>query len=443
MGDPAVAAKNLIQLLIRPKAPSHPALVLDEEKPETLLLEDGGQDSPGAPLQALAAAIHKAGAELGQLDEIRRNLESLRAPIAEEFENRVADSSRLAQLTSELRTTRGRLTETDAALQRANERLRDLDIQVADLGGQLDRSRVSLTAATEALERLRPEHQEALGQLDELRTHVITYSGEVFDLQTDRESLSRQLEVSETARANTEAMLARTREVSAEMELRAEGALSRLEQATAENIGLERIISELKVVTAGEQERAAELSTQLAAARAESRLASETMREQSELNRAEIKDLRAKLEEAGSRTKRVQKLHNELSAGQAATLDEKSKMQRDLASVQAENRQMAQRVEVLDNWLADWRRRFGDVDAARLAAVDRSEQLQVALAQSEALAKRAEAMADQKSNELVEAFRAKEAEQSRMQAEIAELKSLVSQGRAEIKMIRSTLAVKA
>jgi hypothetical protein len=30
-----------------------------------------------------------------------------------------------------------------------------------------------------------------------------------------------------------------------------------------------------------------------------------------------------------------------------------------------------------------------------------------------------------------------------MQAEIAELKSLVSQGRAEIKMIRSTLAVKA
>jgi len=443
MGDPVVAAKNLIQLLIRSKPPSHVALVLDEEKPETLLLEEGGQDSPGAPLQALAAAIHKAGAELGQLEEIRRNLESLKAPIAEEFENRVADSSRLAQLTSELKTTRGRLTETDSALQRANERLRDLDNQVADLGAQLDRSRVSLTAATEALERLRPEHQEALGQLDELRTHVITYSGEVFDLQTDRESLSRQLEVSETARANTEAMLARTREVSAEMELRAEGALSRLEQATAENIGLERIISELKVVTAGEQERAAELSTQLAAARAESRLASETMREQSELNRAEIKDLRAKLEEAGSRTKRVQKLHNELSAGQAATLDEKSKMQRDLASVQAENRQMAQRVEVLDNWLADWRRRFGDVDAARLAAVDRSEQLQVALAQSEALAKRAEAMAEQKGNELVEAFRAKEAEQSRMQAEIAELKSLVSQGRAEIKMIRSTLAVKA
>ena len=220
--------------------------------------------------------------------------------------------------------------------------------------------------------------------------------------------------------------------------------LSRLEQATAENIGLERIISELKVVTAGEQERAAELSTQLAAARAESRLASETMREQSELNRAEIKDLRAKLEEAGSRTKRVQKLHNELSAGQAATLDEKSKMQRDLASVQAENRQMAQRVEVLDNWLADWRRRFGDVDAARLAAVDRSEQLQVALAQSEALAKGGrKPWPIRRATSWSRPSRAKEAEQSRMQAEIAELKSLVSQGRAEIKMIRTTLAVKA
>ena len=436
-----MAAKNLIQFLIRPKVSSHTALVLEEEKPE-IVLQDEAQETPGAPLQTLAFAIQKAAAELGQLDEIRRKLESLRSPIAEEFENRVADSSRLAQLSSELKTTRSRLVDTEGGLVRANERLRDLDLQVMDLSGQLDRSRVSLTAATETLERLRPEHQEALGQLDELRTHIITYSGEVFDLQTERESLSRQLEVSETARTSGEAMLARTREASAEMELRAEGALKRLEQATAENIGLERIISELKVVTAGEQERGAELATQLAASRAEARLVSETMREQSELNRAEIKDLRAKLDEAGSRTKRVQKLHNELSVGQAATLDEKSKMQRDLASVQAENRQMAQRVEVLDNWLADWRRRFGDVDAARLAAVDRAEQLQVALAQSEAAAKRAEALAEQKTSELIEAFRAKDAEQSRMQAEVAELKSLVSQGRAEIKMMRGSLAPK-
>ena len=342
-------------------------------------------------------------------------------------------------MTSELRTTKSRLADTDGALARANERMRDLDLQVLDQSSQLDRSRVSLTAATESLERLKPEHQEALGQLDELRGQVITYQGEVFDLQTERESLSRQLDVAETARANGEAVLARTREASAEMELRAEGALSRLEQATAENIGLERTISELKVVTAGEQERAAELTTQLAAARAESRLASETMREQAEASRTEIKDLKAKLEEAGSRTKRVQKLHNELSEGQAAALDEKSKMQRDLTSVQSENRQMAQRVEVLDNWLTDWRRRFGDVDAARLAAVDRAEQLQISLAQSDAAAKRAEVIAEQKSNELLEASRAREAEQSRMQAEIAELKSQVSQSKAEIKMMRSAL----
>jgi chromosome segregation ATPase len=440
-----LAAKNLIQFLIRPnKSDTGQALALAttaDDRAEALLMEEAAESS-GTPLQTLANAIQKAAYDLGQLDEIRLKLESLRQPIADEFENRVVDSSRLAQLTSELKSTRSRLADTESSLQRANERVRDLDQQVVELSGNLDRARVSLTATTEALERLRPEHQEALGTIDELRTHIITYSGEVFDLQTDRESLSRQLEVSETARANGEAMLARTRDVSAEMETRAEGALKRLEQATAENIGLERIISELKVVTAGEQERAAELATQLAASRAEARLASETMKEQSELNRAEIKDLRAKLEEAGSRTKRVQKLHNELSVGQATTLDEKSKLQRDLASVQAENRQMTQRVEVLENWLADWRRRFGDVDSARLAAVDRSEQLQVALAQSDAAMKRAEVMAEQKSGELDEAYRAKEAEQSRMIAEIAELKSLLSQGRAELKMMRGSLAAK-
>jgi chromosome segregation ATPase len=197
-----------------------------------------------------------------------------------------------------------------------------------------------------------------------------------------------------------------------------------------------------RVVAASEQERAAELATQLAAVRAEARLNGETLKTSSEAYRAEIKELRAKLDEEASRVKRVQKLHNELSAGQTATLDEKSKLQRDLAAVQAENRQMTQRVEVLESWLADWRLRFGDVDAARLAAVDRAEQLQVALAQSEAAVKRAEALAEMKGADLVEAQRTKEAEGGRQSSEIADLKSQLSQTRAELKMLRASLAVR-
>jgi chromosome segregation ATPase len=292
------------------------------------------------------------------------------------------------------------------------------------------------------LERLRPEHQEALAQIEELRTRDIAYSSEVFDLKTDKEYLSRSLEVAETARANGEALLARTREVQAEMEARAEGALKRLEQSTAENINLERSIAELKVVTAGEQERAAELATQLAAARAEARLSQQTLKEQTEASRQEIKELRTKLEEAAARAKRMQQLHNELSTSQTSMLDEKSKLQRDFSGIQAENRQQAQRIEVLEGWLADWRRRFGDVDAARLVAVDRSEELSVALAQSDANVKRLEALAEQKSNELEEAGRANEAEQNRMRSEIGELKSSLSQTRAELKMMRASLAAK-
>jgi chromosome segregation ATPase len=443
-------AKNLIQLLTRPK-PGAPAvaaaiplpLVVEEEERSEALLIDDGQELPDTPLQVLANAVQKAAQDLQQLDEIRLKLESLRAPIAVEFENRVVDNNRLAQLTSELRTSRTRLAEAEGSAQRAAERGRDLDMQVVSLTGELDRTKVSLTAATESLERLRPEHQEALAEIEDLRTHAIAYSGEIFDLKTDKEYLSRQLEVAEAARANGEALLARTREVQAELEARAEGALKRLEQVTAENISLERSISELKVVTAGEQERAAELATQLAGARAEGRLAQETLKELSENSRQEIKSLRNKLEEAASRAKRMQQLHNELSASQTSTLDEKSKLQRELAAVQTENRQMTQRIEVLEGWLADWRRRFGDVDAARLVAVDRSEELSVALAQSDATAKRNEALAEQKSNELDEARRGNEAEQNRLRSEIAELKSSLSQTRAELKMMRASLAAKA
>ena len=441
-------AKNLIQLLTRQKSSviATPAMAYtqpapEEERGEALLIDDG-QDMPASPMQVLANAIQKASQDLHQLEEVRLKLESLRAPISVEFENRVVDNNRLAQLTSELRTTRARLAEAEGNAQRAAERGRDLDMQVDTLSGELDRARVSLAAATEALERLRPEHQEALAQIEELRTHTIAYSGEVFDLKTDKEYLSRQLEVAETARAAGESLLARTREVQAEMEARAEGALKRLEQSTAENISLERSISELKVITAGEQERAAELATQLAAARAEARLSAETLKEHTETSRQEIKELRTKLEEAAARSKRMQHLHNELSASQTSTLDEKSKLQRDLASVQAENRQMTQRIEVLENWLADWRRRFGDVDSARLVAVDRSEELSVALAQSDAAAKRIEGMLEQKSNELEEVGRANEAEQNRQRSEIGELKSALSQTRAELKMMRASLAAK-
>jgi chromosome segregation ATPase len=439
-------AKNLIQLLTRQKADAPQALaqtplILDDDKPEAIPIDES-QELAATPLQTLANAIQRASQDLHAMDEIRLRLEALRAPISVEFENRVVDNNRLAQLTSELRTTRARLAEAEALYQRANERGRDLDMQVVTLTGELDRTRVSLAAAAEGLERLRPEHQEALATIEELRTHTIAYSGEVFDLKTDKEYLSRQLEVSETARTNGEALLARTREVGIEMEARAEGALKRLEQASAENIQLERTISELKVITAGEQERAAELSTQLAAARAEARLSQETMKEQSEVNRAEIKELRTKVEEGAARAKRMQQLHNELSSSQTATLDEKSKLQRDLASTGAENRQMTQRIEVLESWLADWRRRFGDVDSARLVAVDRAEELNTALAQSDAALKRFEGMAEQKGNELDEVRRGNDAEQNRLRSEIGELKSALSQARAELKMMRASLAAK-
>jgi chromosome segregation ATPase len=166
------------------------------------------------------------------------------------------------------------------------------------------------------------------------------------------------------------------------------------------------------------------------------------MKEQSELNRAEIKELRTKVEEGAARAKRMQQLHNELSSSQTATLDEKSKMQRDLASMGAENRQMTQRIEVLESWLADWRRRFGDVDSARLVAVDRAEELNTALAQSDAALKRFEGMAEQRGNELEEVRRGNEAEQNRLRSEIGELKSALSQARAELKMMRASLAAK-
>jgi hypothetical protein len=51
-------------------------------------------------------------------------------------------------------------------------------------------------------------------------------------------------------------------------------------------------------------------------------------------------------------------------------------------------------------------------------------------------------MLEQKSNELEEVGRANEAEQNRQRSEIGELKSALSQTRAELKMMRASLAAK-
>jgi chromosome segregation ATPase len=424
------------------RSAAKPIVMLAPEPARADDLLEGGRDEAVSPLQTLANAIQKAAADLRQLDAIRLDLEALRAPVAEEFENRVVDNNRLAQLTSELRTTRERLAEAEAALHKSQERSRDLEARAAILGGDLERTRVSLAAANEALERLRPEHQEALGQIEEQRAHMIAYSSDVFDLKTDKEYLSRQLEVSEAERAAAEAQLAGAREAAAEAQARGDGALKRLEQAAAENAALDKTVSELKVTTAGEHDRANELASQLAAARAEARLAAEAMNQALETSRAETDDLRARLEESVACARHMQELHAELAAGQGAHLEDKARLQRDLAAALAENRQSVQRIEVLDNLAADNRRRLTETESARQEAAGRGEALQLELTQTDTALKRAEAIAEQKGNELQDAFRTHEDEQTRLRAEIDALKSDLSQTRAELKMTRASLASK-
>jgi chromosome segregation protein len=399
-------------------------------------------EEPPVPLQILAHAIHRAAADLHQLEEIRLRLEGLRDPIAAEFENRVADNNRVAQLTSELASARERLAETEAALQRAYDRNRSLEQQTIAQAGEMDRLRVALSAAHEAQERLRPEHQEACEQLEEQRAHIIAFSGEVFDLKTDKEYLTRQLEVAEAERSSAESQLAGAREAANGAEARAQSLQRRLEKSAEDLAALERLVGELKITTVGEQGRAAEMAAQLAAARAESRLASEAMNQALEASRAESDDLRARLEESLARAKGLQALHTELSATQASLLEEKARLQRDLATAQAENRQTGQRIEVLDGLASDARRRLADAETARAEAAGRCEDLQLALAQCEASLKRAESTAERKGDELADSFRTCEEEQTRLRGEIDSLKSDLSQTRAELRMMRTSFAAR-
>ncbi len=437
-----MATKTLMQRLSGRPAKALPSPAPTPVDLATEIVEGGGVD-PVSPLQTLANAIQRAAADLRQLDDIRQRLEGLRGPVETEFENRVMDNNRLAQLASELQTARTRLAETDIALQRSNERNRELDRRIGALGDELERTQVSLKASSDALERLRPEHKEATAQLEEQRAHILAYSGEVFDLRTDKEYLSRRLAEAEAERAAGEAALARAREDGAQAQARAEGALKRLELAAAANLELERGAGALKAAMGGEQERAAELASRLAAARAEARHAAEAMNGQLETSREETDGLRSRLEESLACTGRMQALHAELAAGQGALLEEKARLQSEVASLGAETRQMAQRIEILDSLSADWKRRFAEADAARAAAAAGMEALQLALAQSEAALRRAEALGQQRGEDLESSAQAHDEQQQRLRAEVGELKGDLSQARAELRMVRASLAAKA
>jgi chromosome segregation ATPase len=285
-------------------------------------------------------------------------------------------------------------------------------------------------------------HHDAVAQIEEQRAHIIAYASEVFDLKTDKEYLTSQLKTAEAERAAAEAQLAAARESGAESEARAEGAFKRLEQAAADHMTLERIIRELRVAAAGDKDRASELTAQLAASRAEARLAADAMDQMLAATRVEIDDLRARLEEAVAHARQMQQMHAEAAGGQSALLEERARLQRDLSSAQAENRQTAQRIEVLETLTADWKRRFGDVDAARQAAVARAEDLQLNFAQADSALKRCETIAQQRERDLREAHDAHEELQTRLRAEIADLKSGLNQARAELKMMRASLAAR-
>jgi chromosome segregation ATPase len=436
-----MASRTLLQRLAGHRRPANPVASEPPPRDPDELIE-GGREEAVSPLQTLAHSIQKAAADLRQLEDVRVRLEALRGPMAEEFENRVTDNNRLAQLTSELRTTRARLDEAETDLARANAKVAELETRAGSLTHDLGAAQVALASASEQVERLRPLHHDAITQIEEQRAHIIAYSSEVFDLKTDKEYLASQLKTAEAERAAAEAQLAAARESGAEAEARAEGAFKRLEQAAADHMTLERIIREARVAAAGDKDRASELTAQLAAARAEARLAADSADQMLAATRIEIDDLRARLEEALAHARQMQQMHAEVAGGQSALLEERARLQRDLSSAQAENRQTAQRIEVLETLTADWKRRFADVDAARLAAVARAEDMQLNFAQADAALKRCETIAQQREGDLREAHDVHEELQNRLRAEIADLKSGLNQARAELKMMRASLAAR-
>ncbi|MEH3106569.1 MAG: intermediate filament-like cell shape determinant CreS [Sphingomonas fennica] len=433
--------------------PAPPEGFVPEPAPAPLAAAPAPAPEPEPEHPALLSAAQAIGGRYeqmhGALDGIARLFEQMkaieplmadiRAPLGEEYETRRAEHAELTALRSAYDHAERSLSGAQAQERDALHRLAVTEIALSDSEALRAAQAASLEERVIDLDRLRDELLQAQLRGQQLDGALAEATRRVAELEQDVATLRQQLAEVDAQRNAAEGDLARAQQENALASEEAAVVRVRYDQASADVARLVRSEAETSAQLTAERARLAQTEVAAQAAAAESARLVRSLETQIEVAAAEAAALQTRVDTATARAAKLEELNAQLSARLAEAGTRNQGADRTLVERQTALDRMADRIAKLEAEATALRGEHAAVDAARIAATERADQLAKSLAGHERAAERAEERANQFRGKLEETIGGHEAQLSDRDRRIDALQKEVERSRAETALAEGAL----
>jgi crescentin len=350
--------------------------ILDQEKQRDIsqkMLD--GTRSIGESHETIESALEETSRALSHVRSVEETLARARSTLADEFEARRSDRSELVALTALYEQTQGEnegLRQREADLQRrlgavedalAEVRAAKMQIELTASAREAEVSRLttSLSAARSEAQDFKSSNDKAIAHAQRLEDDNGRLRAKVDEVETRRQESEAQAATAVQARN----LLDVERGV---LERRVEAIMGELSRAT-------RQIADLEAAQAADKVKVRGLEAAAQSAAAEGERLNRQLEEQQEKARSQLEIVELRMETAQARTTRLEQDNADLSRQLQESLTRDRSSERENGEVKLRLKQAEEQIEGLAEELVNARKELAMVEAARAAAVDRSERL--------------------------------------------------------------------
>lgn len=327
---------------------------------------------------------------LDQLSDMARRfgtfeslLGQLRDPLEAEFKSRRDNHIELINLRAANTESGGRLEGLTGEVRRLSDALAETEARADELAAKHSEQTTSLQQGRVETDRLRSELSLATGKVDALETGDRSSTQRIKELEQDQDALRIQLKQTETARSESENNRAQIQRDYA-LVLEENGVLRRrMDEVSAEIASLARSSAASEGQLATERARAASEQSETARAL-------RVLENQTETARAEIVSFSARLDTATARANGLEVLNTEQASRLSELQTGSHGTERKAEQLQISLDRAMERIRGLESDTEETRQRLAGMEVARLAAVERAENLSRAAMTHEKAIARAE-----------------------------------------------------
>lgn len=334
-----------------------------------------GTRTIGESHETIASALEEAERALTVVRSVEETLGQARSTLAAEFEARRNDRSELVALTALFEQTNQELT---AARQRESEGQRRLtlsdDALTETRAGKL-KAELAASAKEAEVSRLNGALSSAKAEASDFKNSMDQALARAQRLDDDNARLRAKVEELETRRQEAESQAASAVQAHSLLDVERGVLDRRIEAMTGELNKASRTVADLEAQLSAEKVRARGLEAAAQSSNGEAERLGRAIEEQGERMRAELETLELRMDTAQARATRLEADNAELTRQLQDAVARDRTAEREIGETKLRLKQSDDQLTGLAADLTASRKELSAVEAARAAAVERSERL--------------------------------------------------------------------